>query len=126
MSGDPAGAEPDNRRAGTRTAEPATAPSVIARIAAPSHSRSRYVIGAGLGRGAHRRRSARFSNVGSRGLWRRITGIGGLHLTGVDWPGDQAPWLLPLPPVGGPVPGVVPHRCRLSWLPGVGAMATGV
>jgi len=28
LSGDPARAEPGNRRAGTRTAEPATAPSV--------------------------------------------------------------------------------------------------
>ena len=55
-----------------------------------------------------------------------ITRDRGLHLTGVAWRGGRAPWRRALPPVGGRVPGVVPHRCRLPGLSGVAALATRV
>ena len=43
-----------------------------------------------------------------------ITALGGLHLTGVSCSGGQPPRRRALPPVSGRVPGMVPHRCRLS------------
>ena len=55
-----------------------------------------------------------------------IFALGGLHLTGVDWPGGQTSWRRALPQVRGRVSGMVPHRCRLSRLSGVGAVAAGV
>src|SRR5713101_7119003 len=55
-----------------------------------------------------------------------VNGLGGLHLTGVGWPGAEAPCWRALSPVGGRVPSLVPNRCGLPRLPRVGALARGV
>jgi hypothetical protein len=58
--------------------------------------------------------TARELNAATAQALRCVSAIRGLHLTGVAWRGGRTARRGALPTVGGRVPGVVPHRCRLS------------